>query len=117
MMSPGLMIGAGGSATHNNMAPVLDPAVHPVVQDNSTPALDHLMCLRRSEIDKVVEREAEKRRPKRRNVKVSTDPQSVAARIRREKIALQCNFVFFKHWCREEPRWTPRICWTRSFNT
>ncbi|CAM6088754.1 unnamed protein product [Calypogeia fissa] len=95
MMSPGLMMGAGGSASHNNMAPVLNPAVHPVVQDNSTMlALDNptqAMCLRRSmaEIDKVVEREAAKRRPKRRNVKVSTDPQSVAARIRREKIASQ----------------------------
>ncbi|CAM6095238.1 unnamed protein product [Calypogeia fissa] len=93
MMSPGWMMGAGGSASHNNMAPVLNPPVHPVVQDNNTMlALDNrtqAMCLRRSmaEIDKEVEQEAEKRKPKRRNVKVSKDPQSVAARIRREKIA------------------------------
>ncbi|CAM6095160.1 unnamed protein product [Calypogeia fissa] len=96
MMSPGLMTGAGGSATHNNMAPVLSPGVHPVVDHKSVSALsqcaltDHLaqtMFLRPpfAQIDMM--KEVEKRRPKRRNVKISKDPQSVAARIRREKIA------------------------------
>ncbi|CAM6088747.1 unnamed protein product [Calypogeia fissa] len=94
MMSPGLMMGAGGFATHSNMAPVLNAAVHPVVQDSNMSPSDRLtqaMWLgpALAEIDKELEQEADKLRPTRRNVKVSTNPQSVIARIRREKIASQ----------------------------
>ncbi|CAM6088757.1 unnamed protein product [Calypogeia fissa] len=70
MMSPGLMMGAGGSATHNNMAPVLNAAVHPVVQDSNMSASENLtqaMWLgpALAEIDKEMEQEADKLRPKR----------------------------------------------------
>ncbi|CAM6095198.1 unnamed protein product [Calypogeia fissa] len=81
---------SGVSGDSNFMAPVLNAPVHPVVQDSNMSASDHLtQAMVLAEIDKELEQGAEKLRPKRRNVKVSTNPQSVIARIRREKIASQ----------------------------